>query len=68
MDIRPGMQGDLEYQARLTRLLFRAHPCYEPGRLDSAELVAYIAQQLGAPVTLASYGPTASDKRALAVR
>jgi len=61
---------DLEYQARLTELLFLVKPVYETtaiGPISFYECVnqhlARISQELGLPVHISSFGPTANDKR-----
>ncbi len=54
---------DLDHQARLTATLAECAPRLE--RLDGpGELLARLADELGAPVTLTSWGPRATDKRA----
>lgn len=71
-DIKLGIQGDLDRQARLTELLFSCQPVCQPlntlsGIADKqAELLRVIEGELALPVTLASFGPTAADKRLLA--
>jgi adenylosuccinate synthase len=50
---------DLDGQEHLTRRLLAARPQYAPVGPDPAET---IERTLGLPVTLRSYGPTASDK------
>lgn len=58
--IVPGPFRDLDYQSALTERLARARPgeSYAPDDWPSA-----IADVLGAPVLLESYGPRTSDKR-----
>jgi adenylosuccinate synthase len=51
--------ADLPGQARLTTRLLTARPRYAPAGADPAET---IERALGVPVTVRSYGPTASDK------
>ncbi len=53
---------DLARQERMTNLLLRARPDYA-GRTGPWPDIA--AQELGAPVTLTSFGPTRSDKAVL---
>ena len=53
--------ADLEGQERLTRRLLTARPQYAPVGPDPAET---IERALGLPVTVHSYGPTASGKTA----
>ena len=57
--ITPG--ADLAGQERLTRRLLTVRPRYAPAGPDPAET---IGRALGLPVTLRSYGPTASGKTA----
>jgi len=68
---------DLERQARLTAQLQLCSPIYfnaQPpmGVLEEEDRVAallkVIEDRLGVPITLASYGPTADDKRVLVAR
>jgi len=66
--IQVGVQGDLDYQARLTELLFSCTPRYQtPCTVDGDTLLSVIEGTLGVSVGLASYGPTAIDKRVLSV-
>ncbi len=66
--IKLGTQGDLEYQARLTELLQTCSPRYDQSdTVGSSELVNVIEDTLGVPVGIASYGPTAADKRVTVV-
>jgi adenylosuccinate synthase len=60
--IVPGPEHDLAWQERLTGMLMRARPVYEPPRADWPDVAGEV---LGAPVALASYGPAAADKRLL---
>ena len=70
-DIRLGPARDLAYQAKLTELLLQARPAYAASTAapDFAgrcrEHLGRLAAGLGAPVFIASYGPTAGDKRFL---
>lgn len=62
--IKVGMQGDLDHQARLTELLLASSPRYcHSGTIDSSQLINVIEDAYGVPVGIASYGPTAADKR-----
>lgn len=69
--IRLGPPRDLAYQQALTDAFAKVAPRYGPSTssLDFAvqteEHLGRIALALGAPVTVASFGPTADDKRAL---
>lgn len=70
--IKLGVQGDLDYQARLTELLFTCSPLYQTvsalsGQPDmrERELLRVIEDHLGLPVRYTSHGPTAADKHAL---
>ncbi|PRX96074.1 adenylosuccinate synthetase [Allonocardiopsis opalescens] len=62
--LEPGPPGDLAAQARLTERLLRAEPVIAPAPADWPEAVAEV---VGAPVTLLSSGPRATDKRDLGV-
>lgn len=62
-DIPVGAETDLGGQAALARELIDARPIYDP-MPDNG--VAAIEDALGVPVVVASYGPTALDKRVLA--
>ncbi|MET8832349.1 adenylosuccinate synthetase [Micromonospora sp. NPDC004540] len=57
--LAPGPAGDLDRQAALTARLLRARPVLDEAPTDWPEAVA---AELGAPVLLASHGPTAEDK------
>jgi adenylosuccinate synthase len=57
-----GRARDLAAQEALTRRLLRARPVYDDAGGDWAPAVA---EALGVPVALASYGPRALDKRVL---
>jgi adenylosuccinate synthase len=58
--LTPGPFGDLGYQERLTRALFRARPVYRPPDASWPEVVEHA---LGAPVILLSYGAERQAKR-----
>jgi adenylosuccinate synthase len=59
--LSPAPAPDLAYQEQLTSLLGRARPILD--RLDGPEALGrLLAVELGAPVVLRSYGPTAEDK------
>lgn len=55
----PGPAGDLARQEALTRRLLASRPVYDP---PPASWIAAVEAELGAPVWVASYGPTAADK------
>jgi len=54
---------DLSYQEVLTRLLSKAMPCYQYVPHDSESYLELLERELGVPVSIASFGPTALDKR-----
>lgn len=56
-----GSVGDLDRQEKLTQMAQSCSPVYEP--VHASSYLSVIEQTLGAPVTLASHGPTAADKR-----
>lgn len=69
-DIRLGPFQDLGYQTRLTKLLESCSPIYQtinsPGARREEHLYGYLQAmqgRLGSPITIASFGPTAADKR-----
>ncbi len=74
--IKLGVQGDLNHQARLTKLLQSCSPIYQTTsalpdmspRKSLGDLLQTVEASLGLPVAIASYGPTAADKRALIAR
>ncbi len=57
--LEPGPLGDLAYQAELTALAHRADAVVDPAPDDWAEAVSTV---VGAPVVVASHGPSAADK------
>jgi adenylosuccinate synthase len=59
-----GPPGDLDRQAALTERLRQTRPVYDA--TASRDWVGAVTDALGAPVVLASYGPTAEDKKLLA--
>jgi adenylosuccinate synthase len=64
--LRPSpLPEDLAYQERLTRIVERCEPVYRavPGTVD--DFLTTVEAELGVPIRLASYGPTADDKRVL---
>lgn len=64
--IKVGPFADLTYQGRLTEYLSRCHPIYSPSHtVGSERLLSVIEETLGVPVGLTSYGPSATEKRAL---
>jgi adenylosuccinate synthase len=65
--IKLGVRDDLEYQARLSDLLLSCRPVYQPTAVDGDHLLAAIAGTLAVPVGIASYGPSATDKRVAVV-
>lgn len=58
-----GRRGNLIMQEQIAEKLQTVHPAYV--ETDEAGLLAAIERNLGAPVTIASYGPTADGKRQL---
>jgi adenylosuccinate synthase len=60
--LAPGPAGDLDRQAALTRRLLAARPVCDRVEGDWIETVG---RELGVPVALGSFGPTAADKRAV---
>ncbi len=74
--IKLGRRDDLDHQARLTELLESCSPVYQTmsassdmlGQESSNDYLRTAEACLGLPITIASYGPTAADKRALAAR
>ncbi|GAA3456464.1 adenylosuccinate synthetase [Dactylosporangium matsuzakiense] len=57
--LRPGAPGDLDRQAAMTRALATVEPQYTP----VTDWVGAVESELGAPVVLESWGPTAQDKK-----
>ena len=55
----PGPPGDLDRQEALTRRLLAARPVYAGSFADRR---AVVEQQLGVPVVVTSWGPTAAEK------
>ncbi|NJM09280.1 adenylosuccinate synthetase, partial [Candidatus Gracilibacteria bacterium] len=51
---------DLAYQEQLTHYLLRCQPLLE--HIDRAYLPELLAAELGIPIVIRSYGPTAADK------
>lgn len=58
-----GPNGDLAYQERLTRALFRVATRLLSGGRSDEQYVQAIERQLERPVNITSFGPTADDKR-----
>lgn len=59
-----GRHGDLSHQSALTRLLWQAHPEYDPTPVESATaFLDRLASVASRPVVLQSYGPTAATVR-----
>jgi len=54
---------DLSHQEALTRLLGSVSPIYERAEAEPDKYIQTIEQALNTPVTIASFGPTALDKR-----
>lgn len=54
---------DLGYQEKLTRILKSIIPAYQVAPENNVQYLRMIEQMIGAPVVIASYGPTALDKR-----
>ncbi|MEL6345838.1 MAG: adenylosuccinate synthetase [Myxococcota bacterium] len=54
-----GVEGDLDHQRRLTRLLQKVRPeiCW------TDDVIGFVETATGLPVVLTSHGPTATDKR-----
>jgi len=64
--IKVGVKDDLDRQERLTELLQSCTPLYQtPVKVSGTNLLRAIEDTIGVPVGIASYGPTAADKRAL---
>jgi adenylosuccinate synthase len=61
--LTPGPAGDLDRQEALTRRLLTTTPVYDPA--VPRDWVGAVSEAVGAPVVLASHGPTARDKRLL---
>lgn len=62
--IRLGIKGNLAYQERLSELLFACSPRYDLlSTVDSRQLLQVIEEALGVSIGLASYGPSATEKR-----
>ncbi|MFJ8746080.1 adenylosuccinate synthetase [Embleya sp. NPDC127516] len=59
---RVGPDGDLAHAESLTGHMFAARPVVEPGPAPAA-WPEFVAAELGAPVTLLSFGPRTGDKR-----
>lgn len=59
-------KDELDRQGRLTELLMQCSPSYtQADSVSGDELLAVIESHLETPVLLASYGPRATDKRAV---
>ena len=65
-DLQVRRPADLDYQERLTGLLRQCRPAYRPlpGR-DAETFLKVVQEELRTPVGIASFGPTAADKRVL---
>lgn len=62
-DIRlPADPTDLPRMEQLTRLLMEMQPVYHACPQQPAEYAAHIGAQLGLPIAMTSYGPTALEK------
>lgn len=59
-DLELGPRGDLVYQAQLTARILRTEAVF---MTVARELAGAIAEAVGAPLLLSSWGPTARDKR-----
>jgi len=59
-DLRPAPAPDLAHQERLTGLLMGCRPVVE--RVAPAEVLDLIERELGRPVELRGWGPTAADR------
>ncbi|HMD93073.1 MAG TPA: adenylosuccinate synthetase, partial [Trebonia sp.] len=63
--LSPGPDRDLAHAERLTRLLLSARPVYdETERITARDWPGLVAGITGAPVTIRSHGPAATDKTA----
>ena len=54
---------DLTHQEALTHLLHQVEPQYEDAPMNDEQYLQMIERDLGVPVAITSYGPTAADKR-----
>ncbi len=64
--IRPGPFADLAHQSALCDVLLRASPIRSShGARGDAQLLRLLERTLGAPVSVAAYGPTSRDVRVL---
>ena len=54
---------DLSHQEKLTQLLMKVDPVYVSAAHDDALYIQSIEEELGVPVSIVSYGPTANDKQ-----
>jgi adenylosuccinate synthase len=64
-DLRPPDYGDYAQGCELAQLLMRCEPIYRAIPTGAAEALQAIRESLGVPIAIGSYGPTATDKRAL---
>lgn len=62
----PSERPTIELMDLATRALERVRPVYRNVRSD--EFLGYLESELGVPIAVTSYGPTAADKHASAVR
>ena len=62
-DLLPPPVPDLARQERLTALLRSCTPCYGPCPRDEETYRALLAERLGVPVAIGSYGVTAQQKQ-----
>ena len=61
--IQPGPYQDLAYQETLTRTLLSARPVYdESERIGADDWPEAVAEIVGAPVAVRSYGPSSAAK------
>ncbi len=70
--IKVGQKGDLDYQGVLTQRLMDCVGCYRCGSQWNIDSVAtatsyaeWIAETMGLPLAITSFGPTAADKQLL---
>ena len=63
-DIRlPADPTELAQQEELTRLLFSLQPYYKEHERDNGAYLEFISKELGLPISVTSFGPTAREKQ-----
>lgn len=63
-DIKLGPRGDLDYQQKLGEQLMMARPVYsEYNNVAALDIAKIIQDSLNIPIGIASYGPTANEKK-----